>query len=99
MHADTAAGDRTLSGVRALPEGIEARDLTGPLAEGWGFDVEAAEYAPVGGGSYHWVVRDPHGERRFVTVDDLDRKPWFAGDRDSVFGGAYRRVRHRLRLA
>jgi spectinomycin phosphotransferase len=87
MNADTAAGDRTLSGVRALPEGFEARDLTGSLAEGWGFDVVAAEYPPVGGGSYHWAVRDRAGERGFVTVDDLDRKPWFGDIRESVFEG------------
>jgi spectinomycin phosphotransferase len=73
--------------VRALPEEFEPDALAGFLADGWWFDVEAADYAPVGGGSYHWVVRDQAGTRGFVTVDDLDRKPWFGDTRDSVFEG------------
>ena len=73
--------------MRALPEDFEAGELTGLLADGWGFDVETAEYAAVGGGSYHWVVTDPDGMRRFATVDDLDRKPWLGDERDSVFDG------------
>lgn len=73
--------------MRALPEDFEAADLIGSLADDWDFEVETAEYAPVGGGSYHWVVSDSAGQRRFVTVDDLDRKPWFGGDRESVFDG------------
>ena len=44
----------------------------------------------VGGGSYHWVVRDVDGTRRFVTVDDLDQKPWLGDSRDSVFVGLRR---------
>jgi spectinomycin phosphotransferase len=74
----------TLSGVRALPEEFEASALIGFLAEGWGFDVETADYAAVGGGSYHWVVRDLEGTRGFVTVDDLDHKPWLGDTRESV---------------
>jgi spectinomycin phosphotransferase len=73
--------------VRALPEEFDAGELEDLLADGWGFDVEAADFAAVGGGSYHWVVRDPAGTRRFVTVDDLDRKPWFGDTRESVFEG------------
>jgi spectinomycin phosphotransferase len=86
------AGDRTLtlSGVRALPEEFDAGELVGLLADGWGFDVEAADYAAVGGGSYHWEVRDPAGTSGFVTVDDLDRKPWLGDTRDSVFVGLAR---------
>jgi len=77
----------TLDGVRALPEEFETSALVGFLADGWGFDVEAADYTAVGGGSYHWVVSDPEGTRGFVTVDDLDRKPWFGETRESVFEG------------
>jgi hypothetical protein len=76
--------------VRALPEEFETSDLIDVLADGWGFDVEAADYAAVGGGSYHWVVRDREGTRGFVTVDDLDRKPWFGEPRESVFDGLRR---------
>ena len=73
--------------MRALPEELDPGGLTAPLADCWEFHVETAEYAAVGGGSYHWVVTDPDGRRGFVTVDDLDRKPWFGDERDSVFDG------------
>jgi spectinomycin phosphotransferase len=73
--------------VRALPEDFEAGALTGSLADGWGFDVEAAEYVAVGAGSYHWVVSDRDGERGFVTVDDLDQKAWLGDTRESVSDG------------
>jgi hypothetical protein len=76
--------------VRALPEEFEPGELIAPLADGWGFDVEAADYAAVGGGSYHWVVDDLQGTRAFVTVDDLDRKPWLGDTRDAVFDGLRR---------
>lgn len=61
--------------------------LAGALAEGWGFETRTAEYAPVGAGSYHWIVTDRTGERRFVSVDDLDTKPWLGDSRDSGFVG------------
>jgi spectinomycin phosphotransferase len=76
--------------MRALPEDFEAGQPAAALAEGWGFHVENAEYAPVGGGSYHWVVRDADGQRHFVTVDDLDRKAWLGDTRDEVFDGLRR---------
>src|SRR5260370_8682667 len=49
--------------------------------------VVALRYAAVGGGSYHWVVDDGQGERRFVTVDDLDGKGWLGRSRPAVFAG------------
>jgi spectinomycin phosphotransferase len=72
--------------VRDLPEELDADALPATLADGWGFEVASAEYAPVGGGSYHWIVRDGGGTRGFVTVDDLDRKAWLGDSRDAVFG-------------
>ena len=77
-------------GMRALPEEFEVSALIGSLADGWGFEVEAADYAAVGGGSYHWVVRDLGGTRGFVTVDDLDVKPWLGDTRESAFDGLKR---------
>jgi thiamine kinase-like enzyme len=73
--------------VKALPDGFEVSELFASLADGWGFDVEVAEYAPVGAGSYHWVVADPSGTRAFVTVDDLDQKKWLGDTRESAFDG------------
>lgn len=74
----------------APPDELETSALIGHLADGWGFGVAAAEYAPVGGGSYHWVVNDREGTRRFVTVDDLEAKPWLGDARDSAFDGLRR---------
>jgi len=76
--------------VRALPEAVETSAVIGALAGHWGFDVDSAEYAPVGGGSYHWVVSDHDGTRAFVTVDDLDWKHWLGDTRESAFAGLRR---------
>jgi len=73
--------------VRALPEDVDTSALIGALADDWGFDVDSADYAPVGAGSYHWVVTDREGTRAFVTVDDLDRKPWLGDTREAAFDG------------
>ena len=54
--------------MRAKPEGLEVGSVVDALRRGWGFDARDAEYAAVGGGSYHWVVSDATGRRAFVTV-------------------------------
>jgi spectinomycin phosphotransferase len=73
--------------VRARPDGVEERELGLALAEGWRIDAAAMRYAPVGAGSYHWAVRDGAGRRWFVTVDDLDDKPWLGDSRPAVMAG------------
>jgi len=74
--------------VRDRPEGITERDVARALADGWGLAAWTLEYAPVGGGSYHWVAADGAlGERRFVTVDDLDDKGWLGRTRPAVLAG------------
>jgi spectinomycin phosphotransferase len=57
------------------------------LAAGWHVDVASAEYAAVGGGSYHWVLHDRGGTRWFATVDDLDTKFWLGDTRAAAFAG------------
>ena len=59
------------------------------LADGWGLSAGTLRlrYAPLGGGSYHWVVTGGPGERWFVTVDDLDDKGWLGQTRPAVFSG------------
>jgi spectinomycin phosphotransferase len=57
------------------------------LADGWGLSAETLRYAPVGGGSYHWIVTSGPGEQWFVTVDDLDDKGWLGRTRTAVFAG------------
>jgi len=76
--------------VRALPDEFEASAMIASLADAWAFAVETADFAAVGGGSYHWLVTDVEGMRGFVTVDDLDRKPWLGNTRESVFDGLRR---------
>jgi len=60
------------------------------LTEGWGFEVDVCEYADVGFGSYHWFVTETDGSRSFVTVDDLDQKPWLGTTRNEAFDGLMR---------
>jgi spectinomycin phosphotransferase len=76
--------------VKTLPEEFETSELVGSLADSWGFAVETIDYAAVGFGSYHWVATDAAGMRRFVTVDDLERKPWLGDTRESAFDGLIR---------
>lgn len=73
--------------MRDRPEGVTERDLVRALASGWGLASRTLRYVPVGGGSYHWAVRDERGERWFVTVDDLDDKGWLGHTRPDVFAG------------
>jgi spectinomycin phosphotransferase len=73
--------------VRDKPAGLREDDLRLALAEGWRIDAAALRYAPVGGGSYHWVVRDGAGPRWFVTADDLDDKAWLGHARPAVMAG------------
>jgi spectinomycin phosphotransferase len=76
--------------MRAMPDGLEVRSVIDGLRDGWDFGVDAAEYAAVGGGSYHWVVADETGLCRFVTVDDLDQKAWLGATRAEAFDGLRR---------
>jgi spectinomycin phosphotransferase len=70
--------------LRSRPPGVSDTDLRAVLADGWGPRLAALplSYAPVGAGSYHW-----RADRFFVTVDDLDNKPWLGTSRDAVLGG------------
>ena len=76
--------------MRTVPEGLEHRSVVDALQEGWRFDAAEVEYAAVGAGSYHWEVADTSGDRRFVTVDDLDQKAWLGATRDATFDGLRR---------
>ena len=69
------------------PADLELDALVAALADGWDFDVVAAEYAPVGAGSHHWIVDGGDGTRAFATVDDLDAKTWLGDTRDEAFAG------------
>lgn len=71
--------------MRDLPEELDASSVIDALVDGWAFEAAEIEYAPVGGGSYHWIARDADGTRSFATADDLDRKAWLGDTRDEVF--------------
>jgi spectinomycin phosphotransferase len=63
-------------------------DLARVLGDGWGLAGWTLQYAPVGAGSYHWTAADAaSGERRFVTVDDLDDKGFLGRTRPAVLAG------------
>jgi spectinomycin phosphotransferase len=68
--------------MRAPPDGLETSAVLGALREGWDVDVDDAEYAAVGGGSYHWQVAGG-----FVTVDHLGQKTWLGDTCDAAFQG------------
>ena len=69
------------------PADLDEKDLAGALGSSWGLVVDRLRYIPKGFGSYHWLAETPAGQRYFVTVDDLDTKPWLGGDRESTFEG------------
>ena len=68
------------------PPDVDLQDLADALARFWALDVGELHYVPEGFGSYHWVTGTPP-PMYFLTVDDLDAKPWLGGDRDSTFDG------------
>lgn len=73
--------------MRAKPPQVDEVELQTVISSEWNFEADSLSYAPVGAGSHHWVAADASGARRFVTVDDLDLKPWLGADADSAFAG------------
>jgi spectinomycin phosphotransferase len=76
----------TVAPVKSRPVGIDDSDVVRAVADGWHITADA-EYAAVGFGSHHWFATDAEGQRFFVTLDDLDVKPWLGDTRDSAFTG------------
>jgi spectinomycin phosphotransferase len=68
------------------PAPVDRGDLRRSLSEHWGITVDEIRYLPKGAGSHHWVT-EFGGRRYFVTVDDLDAKPWIANERSATFEG------------
>jgi spectinomycin phosphotransferase len=61
--------------------------LRAAIGEAWSVECDSLRYVPKGAGSYHWLAeRDGHATH-FVTVDDLDTKPWIGRERDATFAG------------
>jgi spectinomycin phosphotransferase len=68
--------------MKSRPAGVTDADVAAALESGWGLRADSLAYAPVGAGSYHWTAG-----RYFVTVDDLDDKPWLGSNRSDVLDG------------
>ena len=67
----------------AAPPAVATVDhLTAVIRREWSLDLGPLTYEPKGGGAYHW-----RGQSHFVTVDDLDTKPWIGRDRDATYAG------------
>jgi len=64
----------TVVDVLSAPENLPDDVLADGLARGWGVEVAAMAYRPVGFGSHHWEVTDDGGGRRWVSADDLPYK-------------------------
>jgi hypothetical protein len=73
--------------MRSPPDGLDVSSVIEALRDGWEFEVDVAEYAAIGAGSYHWHVADTTGRRGFVTVDDLGQKAWLGDTHDESFDG------------
>ncbi len=73
--------------MRTAPAGLAATTVAAEVAKCWGLPVSRLRYVALGGGSYHWFAAASDGGRYFLTVDDLQDKPWLGADPDSAFCG------------
>jgi spectinomycin phosphotransferase len=62
-------------------------EIARAVSDGWGIAVVELQHLAVGAGAHHWRATAGDGGQWFVTVDDLDTKPWLGADRDAVFDG------------
>jgi spectinomycin phosphotransferase len=68
------------------PLDLDELSLADAVARSWHLDVGQLRYIPKGFGSYHWLAETPT-HKYFVTVDDLNTKPWLGASPDSTFEG------------
>jgi spectinomycin phosphotransferase len=66
--------------MRDEPAALPPSVLLSALQEHWAISIRSLEYAPVGAGSYHWIVEQDNGQRLFLTADNLG----FMGTQDGV---------------
>src|SRR3954452_5915178 len=74
----------TLVVDKAPPAAFDGETLAVTLHRHWSIDVDSLTYLPKGAGSFHWRA-DTGVASYFVTVDDLDTKPWLWHERDGTF--------------
>lgn len=68
--------------MRSRPVDVADGQLIAAVARGWGRHLDELEYVAVGGGSHHW-----RGGDLWITVDDLDAKPFLGATRAHAFEG------------
>jgi len=73
--------------VRCPSADIPSENVVEVLDANWQLGVEVLSFVPKGAGAYHWVATAEAGRRWFITGDDLDTKPWFGPDRETVLLG------------
>jgi spectinomycin phosphotransferase len=69
------------------PRELDDDVLRRAVADTWGLPIDEVRYVPKGAGSYHWTGSAAGTPSCFLTVDDLDTKPWIADRRDAAFHG------------
>jgi spectinomycin phosphotransferase len=69
------------------PDTFSDQDVLAAMTVNWNIHADSVRYVPKGTGSYHWVVDVGERPAYFVTVDDLDTKPWIADRREKTFQG------------
>lgn len=72
------------------PPDLDVALVRDALGDHWRLDVPSLRYAAIGFGGHHWHAVDTTGTPWFVTVDDLDAKPWLGQGRDDVMAGLER---------
>lgn len=75
------------------PNDLDRAELKAVLKRHWGLRDPKLDYLPVGFGSHHWRAVGSGGERRFVTVDDLEAGFQAGPDTDSAFAALDRAFR------
>lgn len=73
--------------MRSIPSEIRPEDLVAAIGAEWGLTLDGMDYHPEGGGAYHWIAWPTNGPALFVTIDDLDTKPWLGYDRFAALQG------------
>ena len=66
---------------------LDDGDLFRVLSASWALEADELRYVPKGAGSYHWIALSAGDQTYFITVDDLDSKPWLGERRDRAFEG------------
>jgi spectinomycin phosphotransferase len=79
--------------VLTEPRDLDRRELEQVLELRWGLHDVGLDYLPVGFGSHHWRAVDSDGQRRFVTVDDLQAGFQAGPDADAAFTALERAYR------